>query len=45
MKRGEDVCQEAADFASGVGRDRLVNISHSEGIATVWYWGDESDAG
>lgn len=34
--------QQAADFAFGVGPDRVINISHSEdhneGIVTVWYW-------
>ncbi len=33
--------QEAADFASGIGSDRLISISHSsngEGVVTVWYW-------
>ena len=33
---------EAADFATTVGQDRLINISHSEdaneGVVTVWYW-------
>ena len=35
--------QQAADFASEVGRHRLISISHSEegveGVVTVWYWG------
>ena len=34
--------QQAADFASELGPDRLINISHSEynrnGVVTVWYW-------
>jgi hypothetical protein len=41
---------EAADFATKVGRDRLIGISHSHGgggqvfgeggsgVVTVWYW-------
>ena len=37
---------EAADFASQIGPDRLITISHSEGregamgfgVITVWYW-------
>ena len=37
----------AADFASQVGRDRVISISHSEdnskGIVTVWYWADGAD--
>lgn len=36
------VFQEAADFASKLGPDRLISISHSEGdnesVVTVWYW-------
>lgn len=33
--------QEAADFASEVGPDRVISVSHSsngEGVVTVWYW-------
>jgi hypothetical protein len=34
---------EAAAFATSVGRDRLIGISQSEdrsdGVVTVWYWG------
>ena len=34
--------QEAATFATRIGRDRLISISHSEdqnaGVVTVWYW-------
>ena len=33
---------EAAAFASQVGPERLISISHSEdhndGVVTVWYW-------
>lgn len=36
--------QEAADFASALGRDRLISISHSadqsDGVVVVWYWQD-----
>lgn len=42
IKSWETVFQEAADFASTIGRDRVVSISHSEdhneAIVTVWYW-------
>jgi hypothetical protein len=38
----EELFQEAANFASGIGRDRLIGISHSDnhgkGVVTVWYW-------
>ncbi len=34
--------REAAAFATRVGRDRLISISHSEdqnaGVVTVWFW-------
>lgn len=34
--------EEAASFASQVGPERLISISHSEdhsdGVVTVWYW-------
>jgi hypothetical protein len=35
--------QQAADFATEIGPERLINISHSEshaakGVVTVWYW-------
>ncbi|MBN1818545.1 MAG: hypothetical protein JW828_14375 [Sedimentisphaerales bacterium] len=40
--RWEDLFQQACDFATKIGKDRLINISHSEnhkkGIVTVWYW-------
>ena len=33
---------EAAAFASQIGRDRLISMSHSadssDGVVTVWYW-------
>ena len=35
---------DAAAFATSVGRDRLISISHSEdqneGVVTVWYWAE-----
>ena len=34
--------QEAADFTSEIGPERVIGISHSEdhneGVVTVWYW-------
>lgn len=34
--------QDAAAFATEIGRERLIDISHSEdkddGVVTVWYW-------
>ena len=38
----DNLFMEAAAFASSIGRDRVVSISHSEddndGVVTVWYW-------
>jgi hypothetical protein len=38
----QDLFQQAADFGTTVGPDRLITISHSEddneGVVTVWYW-------
>jgi hypothetical protein len=40
----DDLFSEAAEFATQVGRDRLIGISHSAdkstGVITVWYWGE-----
>ena len=42
IKSWETVFQEAADFASSVGREQVVSVSHSEdhneAIITVWFW-------
>jgi hypothetical protein len=38
----ESLFAEAAEFASEVGPERLISVSHSadngEGVVTVWYW-------
>ena len=38
----ETIFQEAAEFATTIGPDRVVSISHSadgsKAIVTVWYW-------
>ena len=38
----ETLFKEASEFATSVGRDRMINISHScdhrDGVVTVWYW-------
>ena len=43
LKSWERLFQEASSFATEVGKDRLISISHSadsaDGIVTVWYWG------
>jgi hypothetical protein len=43
-KSWESLCEEAAVFATTVGRERLINISvvqaetGGKGIIFVWYW-------
>jgi hypothetical protein len=38
----EELFQRAADFATSVGPERVISISHSadknDGVITVWYW-------
>lgn len=47
MASWPDLFQQAAEFATRLGRDRLITIAHSEdqqdGVVAVWYWAD-SDA-
>jgi len=42
MRTWESLFEEAAEFASMIGRERLIGISHSEdsgkGVVAVWYW-------
>ena len=42
LKSWESMFQEVAHFATEVGPERLISISHSEdhgdGVVTVWYW-------
>jgi hypothetical protein len=48
-KSWESLCDEVAEFASQIGRDRLINISiaasggnalgnFGNGVIVVWYW-------
>ena len=43
----ETMFSQAAQFATSVGLERLIGISHSHegtiGVVTVWYWGIASD--
>jgi hypothetical protein len=43
----DELFSEAAAFASGVGTERVLNISHSanhgDGVVTVWYWTVEGE--
>jgi hypothetical protein len=40
----ETLFQKASEFATSIGRDHVINISHScdnhDGVVTVWYWGE-----
>ena len=42
MQTWEELFAEAAEFASTLAPDRLINISHScdnsEGVVCVWFW-------
>ena len=44
FKSWNDLFSEAAAFATTLGRERLISISHSEdqgkGVVAVWYWED-----
>ena len=39
--------EQAAAFATAIGPERLIDISHSEdhneGVVTVWYWDAEDE--
>jgi hypothetical protein len=47
FKSWDDLFSEAAAFATRMGRERLISISHSEdsgkGVVAVWYWGNSDD--
>jgi hypothetical protein len=49
MATWDELFEEAAGFATSIGPERLVNISHSadrtEGVVTVWYWDEPGDGG
>lgn len=42
FKAWDKLCEEAAQFASEKGKDRLINIAvsedHNDGVIIVWYW-------
>jgi hypothetical protein len=42
MATWPELFKQAAEFSTQLGRDRLINISHSEdgedGVVAVWYW-------
>lgn len=43
----EKVFERVTEFATQLGRDKLISISHSEDkgslTATVWYWGEDEE--
>ena len=51
LKSWDSLFAEAAGFATEVGPDRLISISHSHGgpdivgigVITVWYWSDADE--
>lgn len=47
MTSWEGLFKQVADFATVVGPQRLISISHSEdqndGVVTVWYWAVADD--
>jgi hypothetical protein len=40
LRTWDAVFAKAAEFAARIGRERLINISHSHTVVTVWYWGE-----
>lgn len=47
MATWDQLFSQAAEFATQLGRERLIAISHSEdqqdGVVAVWYWGERGD--
>src|SRR5271168_4003723 len=45
MASREKLFKAASEFASYIGRERLITLSHSEDrdniVITIWYWGEE----
>jgi len=43
FKSWDSMCEEAAKFATSIGKERLINISVTgeqggQGVVFVWYW-------
>ena len=42
MSSWDTLFDEASNFATSIGKERLISISHSEdnndGVVVVWYW-------
>lgn len=47
MASREKLFKAATDFATKLGPDRLINITHSEDrdniVITIWYWGEQEE--
>src|ERR1700683_375849 len=47
MASREKLFKAATEFATKLGQDRLINITHSEDrdniVITLWYWGDQEE--
>lgn len=47
FKGWDTLCVQAAAFATSLGKERLITISHSadhsDKMITVWFWGDPSE--
>ena len=44
FNKWESLYEEASDYATKIGRERLIGISqavHAVPVVTVWYWGPE----
>jgi hypothetical protein len=44
MASWPELFEKASAFATNIGQERLISISHSEdqqdGVVAVWYWGE-----
>jgi hypothetical protein len=47
LRSWEELFGEAAEFASEIGPERRISISHScdqnKGVVTVWYWSNQPE--
>jgi hypothetical protein len=47
MASREKLFKAATEFATKLGEERLINITHSEDrdniVITIWYWGDQEE--
>ena len=40
----DQLLSEAAEFATKVGRERLITISQNDLLVAVWYWAESDEA-